>query len=161
MGSGACGAGSTSGGFAMFSSIFRSVAHYFSARHVRDYCDCVIFHKPCMAFTTPRRLAIEIALYKRTDLCFRLGQGFNIGPRIQLPLCEPADNLVLPKRQTFGIALIHCGNMDVASRLRIEHVDVAEIAGIERQFDFRSHSDSTTQFAEFRAIVFQPLSSMP
>ena len=88
-----------------------------------------------MALPAPCRLAIEIALHKRTDFRFGLRQRYDVGPCIQLPLCVPADDLVLPKRESLGVGLIHCGNTDIGSLLGIKHIDVAKVARVERQLD--------------------------
>ena len=67
---------------------------------LRGSCGCVIFHEPRMALPAPRRLAIEIALHERTDFGFGLRQRYDVGTSIQLPLCIPADDLVLPEGES-------------------------------------------------------------
>ena len=74
---------------------------------------CVVFHEPRMALSAPCRLAIKVALHESTDFCLGLRQRHDVGPCVQLPLCVPADDLVLPEGEPFGISLIYCGNTDV------------------------------------------------
>ena len=115
-----------------------------------------------MALSATRRLAIEIALHKRADFGFGLRQSYDVGPCIQLSLSVAADDLVLPKREPLGVGLIQSGNTNVDPLLRIKHVDVAKVARIERQLDFRTQSP-------FAAVVrpssgplyFSPSNSMP
>ena len=56
---------------------------------------------------------------------------------IQLSLGVATDDLVLPKREPLGVGLIQSGNMNI-QRSGVKHVDVAKIARIERQLDFRT-----------------------
>ena len=116
--------------------------HQPRSRRYRPCSGCVVFHEPRMALSAPRRLAVEIALHKRSDLRFSLRQSYDVGPCIQLSLCVPTNHLVLPKRQSLGISLIHCGNTDIGSLLGIKDIDVAKIAWVERQLHFRAHAHS-------------------
>ena len=59
------------------------------------------------------RLAIEIALHQRPDFGFGLRQRYDVGPGIQLALSVPADDLVLPERESLGVCLIHSRNVDI------------------------------------------------
>src|SRR5437667_11010745 len=110
-----------------------------------------------MPFPATGRLAIEVALHPSSDLGFGLGQGHDVRPRVQLALSVPSDHFVLPERYSFGVGLVHRRDQKVGIHQRIEHVNLAEIAGIERELDLGSWSYPPPQFAQFWAIVFQAL----
>src|SRR2546427_3576842 len=110
-----------------------------------------------MPFPATGRLAIEVALHQSTDLSLGLGQRQDVRPRVQLALSVPSDHFVLPERYSLGIGLVHRWDQEIGFLQRIEHVNLAEIAGIERELDLGSWSCPPPQFAQFWAIVFQAL----
>ena len=64
---------------------------------------------------------------------------------------------MLPERKPFGVSLINSKNVNIGFLQRIDHIDVAKVAWIERELNSRSRSHSPPQFAEFEAVVLQPL----
>ena len=46
-------------------------------------------------------------------------------------------------------------NFASSSLLGIQHIDVAQVALVKRQLDFRAHAHSPPYFSKFWAIVFE------
>ncbi len=121
----------------------------------------MVFHKSSLAFSASTRFTIEIVLDQGADFGFGLGQCDEVGARIQPALSVAADHPVLPKRKSSGVILIHSRNADIGCLLRIEHVNMAKIAGVERELDLSGRPDPPPQLAQFGTVIFQPFQFNP
>lgn len=95
-----------------------------------------------MTFPATRWFATEITVYQCPDFCLGLGQRHDVGACIQLALSVAADDFVLSEGKPLGVSLIHRRNLDIRFLQWVEHIDVAKIAWIERELNFRSQSCS-------------------
>ena len=116
----------------------------------------MVFHESCMALSASSRLATKIALHERPDFCFGLRQSHDVCAYVQLTLSVAADHPVLPKGQTVGVTLVNSRNAEISFVERIEHINVAEVARVERDLDLCSGLHSPPQSAQLRAVVLQP-----
>jgi len=68
---------------------------------------------------------------------------------------------VLPKRKSPGVGPVNSRNADIGCLLRIEHVNMAKITGIERELHLGSRPYPPPQLTQLGTVVFQPFQLDP
>jgi hypothetical protein len=131
------------------------------ASHLQNCCSAVIFHEARMPPPASRRLAIEIAFDKSTDFSLGVRQRHDVGTSIQLTLCIPADDLVLPKRKSFGVGLIYSGNANIGAFQWIKKLIWPRLPGSNVSSTFAPMPIRRRSSPSSRLLYFSPANSMP